>query len=51
MKNIAGAIWFGLMFAVPSETDAQAIIMHNQQAVMNERDRQASAVYNIRLQE
>jgi hypothetical protein len=20
MKNIAGAVWFGLMFAVPSET-------------------------------
>jgi hypothetical protein len=39
MKNIAGAVWFGLMFAVPNETDAQAIIMHNQQAVMNERDR------------
>jgi hypothetical protein len=39
MKNIAGAVWFGLMFAVPSETEAQAIIMHNQQAVMNERDR------------
>jgi hypothetical protein len=39
MKNIAGAVWFGLMFAVPSETDAQAIIMNNQQAVMNERDR------------